>query len=327
MFFIHGFWTLPVSTTTRWKLKVPGGGGGATVTVTVALFVMVPPAPVHARVKVLLTVSAPVDCVPLMPLGPFHASEAVQPVVFVDDQLSVALLPLAIEVGLAPSVSVGAGAIVTVTLCVLVPPAPVQARVNVLSAVSAPVGCVPLAPLGPFHAPEAVQPVVFEDDQLSVALPPLATEAGLAPSVSVGCGGGGGAVAGVTVTVTPLTMLPPSPVQSRLKMLSALSAPVDCVPLVFLGPLQVPEALQPVALADDQLNVALAPLATEAGLTSRVSVGAGLGAADFGIDGSTSERLQAASHAQATTVMASERLTRRRSERSMRILCLRSAKV
>jgi hypothetical protein len=53
----------------------------------------------------------------------------------------------------------------------------------------------------------------------------------------------------------------------------AESAPVDCVPLVALLPLQPPDAVQLVAFVLLQLNVELAPLAMEVGLTVSVTVG------------------------------------------------------
>jgi len=72
-------------------------------------------------------VRAPVDCVPAVALVPDQPPEAVQAVARVDDQLSVAALPLATVLGLAFKLTVGAGAVTdTVTDCVAEPPAPVQ---------------------------------------------------------------------------------------------------------------------------------------------------------------------------------------------------------
>jgi hypothetical protein len=52
-----------------------------------------------------------------------------------------------------------------------------QARVNVLVVVNAPVDCPVLleSALPPDHAPDAVQEVALVDDQVSVELAPLAT--------------------------------------------------------------------------------------------------------------------------------------------------------
>ena len=53
----------------------------------------------------------------------------------------------------------------------------------------------------------------------------------------------------------------------------AVSAPVDCEPLRPLVPDQAPEALQAVALVDDHVRVALAPLAMALGPTLKLTVG------------------------------------------------------
>ena len=57
----------------------------------------------------------------------------------------------------------------------------------------------------------------------------------------------------------------------------ALKAPVELEPEIERAPLQPPEAVQPVALLDDQFSVAAAPLATLLGVAVRVTVGAGVG--------------------------------------------------
>jgi len=54
-----------------------------------------------------------------------------------------------------------------------------------------------------------------------------------------------------------------------------VSAPVDCDPLAAMLPDQAPEAVHEVALAADQVNVELPPLATVLGLAANVTVGAG----------------------------------------------------
>jgi hypothetical protein len=55
----------------------------------------------------------------------------------------------------------------------------------------------------------------------------------------------------------------------------ALRAPVDCDPLVASLPDQPPEAVQAVALVEDQFSVALLPLVTVLGAALKVTVGAG----------------------------------------------------
>jgi hypothetical protein len=68
--------------------------------------------------------------VPLMASAPVQPPLAVQDVAFVLDQVRVELPPEETVVGLADSVTVGAGTTVTVVLAGdVVPPAPVQASV------------------------------------------------------------------------------------------------------------------------------------------------------------------------------------------------------
>jgi hypothetical protein len=68
--------------------------------------------------------------VPDRPFVPDHPPEAEQDVAFADDQVSVALPPLVIEVGPTLKVSVGAGDLtVIVALCVALPEGPVQVSV------------------------------------------------------------------------------------------------------------------------------------------------------------------------------------------------------
>jgi len=50
---------------------------------------------------------------------------------------------------------------------------------------------------------------------------------------------------------------------------------VDCEPLTALPPDHAPEAVQEVALVEDQVNVELLPLATVLGLAVKLTVGAG----------------------------------------------------
>lgn len=54
-----------------------------------------------------------------------------------------------------------------------------------------------------------------------------------------------------------------------------VKAPVDCTPLTALLPVQPPEAAHEVALTDDQVSVALPPLAIALGPTLRLTVGSG----------------------------------------------------
>jgi hypothetical protein len=141
-------------------------------------------------VKVAFAVSAPVDCVPLGASAPDQPPEAVQPVALVELQVSIEELPLVTLVGFALSVAVGTGSTVTVAdTLALVPPAPVQSIVNVLSAVSAPVDCVPFAPSAPVQPPEAMQPVALVELHVSMEALPRMTLVGFALNIAVGAGG------------------------------------------------------------------------------------------------------------------------------------------
>jgi hypothetical protein len=76
--------------------------------------------------------SAPVEDEPLVASAPAQPPVAVQEVAFTADQLKVALEPLTTVLGVAVSVTVGAGVAgvtETVTACVALPPAPVQVSV------------------------------------------------------------------------------------------------------------------------------------------------------------------------------------------------------
>ena len=74
-----------------------------------------------------LAFRAPVDCEPLVALAPDQAPEAVQAVALLADQDKTALLPLAIVLGLAVKLTVGADVLTeTIAVCVALPPVPVQ---------------------------------------------------------------------------------------------------------------------------------------------------------------------------------------------------------
>jgi hypothetical protein len=71
-----------------------------------------------------------VECDPLVASLPLQPPEAVQDVAFLDDQDSIELPPLAMVLGLALTLTVGAGELtVTVADCAALPPAPVQVSV------------------------------------------------------------------------------------------------------------------------------------------------------------------------------------------------------
>jgi hypothetical protein len=106
------------------------------------------------------------------------------------------------------------------------------------------------------------------EDQLRAAALPLTIELGLARKLTVGAGA-------LTETVADCWAVPPTPVQDKVNVVFAVRAPVDCEPLVALLPDHPPEAVQEVALVEDQVRVALAPLVMALGPTLKVTVGRG----------------------------------------------------
>ena len=78
--------------------------------------------------------------------------------------------------------------IVTVALCVAVPPAPVHASVNVVLAVMLVIACEPDVAFVPVHPPLAVQEVALVELHDNVAEPPEVTDVWLAERVRVGVG-------------------------------------------------------------------------------------------------------------------------------------------
>jgi hypothetical protein len=78
-----------------------------------------------------------------------------------------------------------------------------------------------------------------------------------------------------TVTVADCDAEPPAPVQVRVNFVVAVRDGVDCEPAVASEPLQPPEAVQAVALVEDQVNADVAPLFTVVGFAVNVTAGAG----------------------------------------------------
>jgi hypothetical protein len=112
-----------------------------------------------------------------------------------------------------------------------------------------------------------VQAVAWVDDQVRVALPPVVTALGPTLKLTVGRGA-------LTDTVVAWEALPPGPAQVRVYVAPLVSAPVDWVPLAALLPDQAPEAVQDVALVEDQVSIELPPDVIELGAELRVTVGA-----------------------------------------------------
>ena len=127
--------------------------------------------------------------------------------------------------------------------------------------------CVPLvalAPLQPAPVPEAVHAVALVELQVSVELPPLAVTEGAATKVAAGM---------MLILTVDARLVPPVPVQVMEYELGIVIAPVLCVPLVALAPVQAPEALHDVALVELQVSVDVPPLAIEVGAAPRDAVG------------------------------------------------------
>jgi len=112
-----------------------------------------------------------------------------------------------------------------------------------------------------------VQDAALVEDQVTVELAPLATLTGLALSDTLGAGVD-------TVTVADCDAEPPAPVQVSVYVVVAVSVAVANEPLTGSEPLQPPEAVQEVALVEDQVSVDAAPLLTVLGLAARVTAGA-----------------------------------------------------
>ena len=137
--------------------------------------------------------------------------------------------------------------------------------------VSPPVDCDPLNDFLPDQPPDVEDvehDVAFWLDHDNVEPVPASTVLGLAVSVTTGANS-------ETVTLTDCVAEPPDPVQVSAYSVVLVSAPVDQVPLVAIVPRQPPEAVQAVALAEFQLKVDMAPLATVVGDADNVTVGAG----------------------------------------------------
>jgi hypothetical protein len=134
---------------------------------------------------VLFAVSAAVVSVPLGDFVPLQAPDALHAVAFRELQVSTEVPPDATETGLLSSVTVGTTFTVT-EAGLLVPPAPLQVKENVVLLVSAPVLTEPLGAWAPLHPPEPVQVVALLELQVNIALPPAATATTDAPRVAVG---------------------------------------------------------------------------------------------------------------------------------------------
>jgi len=207
--------------------------------------------------------------VPLVASVPVHPPLAVHEVAFVLDHVNVELLPADIVVGFAVSVTVGSGALLTVTVAdagaEVVPSVPAQAREYVVVAVGD-TARVPLIASVPVQPPLAVHDVELVLDQVSVELAPAVIVAGFAVNVTVG------AVEGLTVTVADAIPVPPVPAQDSVYVVVAVGD-TTWVPLVASAPVQPPDAVHEVALVLDQVSVEVLPESMVVGLAVNVTVG------------------------------------------------------
>lgn len=129
----------------------------------------------------------PTESDPLVARDPLHPPLAVQFAAFTLDQLSIALPPLITLVGVAEKLRVGAGVVtVTVALCTVVPPAPLQVSVYVVVALSGPTVSDPLSVFDPDQPSLAVQLVASSTLQLRSAVLPDVMLDGFAVSEMVG---------------------------------------------------------------------------------------------------------------------------------------------
>lgn len=156
--------------------------------VTFAVAAPVPPTPLQLSVKAVALLIPAIASVPLMPRVPVQPPEATQLVASVDDQVSVVPPPLVTLLGVAVSVTVGAGETVTLAVAAPLPPAPEHVSVNADDIVSAVISSLPEVGREPDQLPEAVQAVASVVDHIRVVVPLLATALGVALRVTVGLG-------------------------------------------------------------------------------------------------------------------------------------------
>ena len=166
---------------------------------------------------------------------------------------------------LGETVTVPSEMVTVAVAALLVPPGPAQVNEYAVVAAIAPVLWLPLGVLVPLQPPEAVQDVALVELHVSVEAPPLMMTDGFAMTVA----------RGTTLTVTVDTPLaPPAPVHINEYEVGTVRAPVLCVPLVALVPLQPPEAVQEVALVELHVSVEAPPLAMDVGFAVSVTVAA-----------------------------------------------------
>ena len=259
----------PLATVDGLTDRVTDGGAGGTVTETETVWLTLPPVPEQVSVKLVAELSAVLDSVPLVARSPLQPPDAEQLVAPVELQVSDVGLPTTTTDGLAARARVGAGVdpTLTVALWLAVPPAPVQMSVKLVVVATGSVVWLPFKALAPLQPPDAVQLVAFDEFQFRVAVWPLVTVVGDAVSEIVG------ALGSATLTVTVRPLLPPAPVQVRVKLVVAFRAGITSLPVNALLPLHPSAAVQPVAFDALHARVTAPPGTVLDGLALRLTTG------------------------------------------------------
>ena len=134
------------------------------------------------------------------------AAQALAPV---DDQVKLVCVPALTLTGLAVNCTLGGATTLTVTSCVVLPPIPVQLRLNSADDESGPTVSSPRVGFAPAQGPPAathdVAPLLVHSNEV---WPPGATDVGVADKARVG-----GAAVPATVTRMLSTVVPLKPVQ------------------------------------------------------------------------------------------------------------------
>ena len=106
----------------------------------------------------------------------------------------------------------------------------------------------PLNALAPLHPPVAVHAATLLAVQLAGTMNTYATFNSIVDGVALNAiDGGGGAPGALTATFTVWVAAPPPPVHVNANDALAVSGPVLAVPETGLTPLQLPDAVQPLA--------------------------------------------------------------------------------
>lgn len=219
------------------------------------------------------------DALPLAGLEPPQPPLASHEVALVELHVNWLVPPADTEAGLAASCTLGAATMFTVVESEVVPPIPVQLRLNAVGEERGPTDSLPRVVFVPVHGPPAatqeVAPVLVHASEVR---PLSATSVGDADNVIVG-----GSAGAATETTTVATVAPFGPAQLREYSVAVASGPIVALPPVGLEPDQPPPASHEVALVEVHVNWLVPPAGTDNGLAvrttsvlARVSLYAGL---------------------------------------------------